>query len=164
MSKPKANTAKAGALKYDAALHPKQAYKLMLLGATLSDLAKFFELADCTIDRWVATHSEFAEAVKSGGQIADANVAKALYRRAIGYRHKAVKIMSVAGPAGTGSAIERVPYTEVYPPDTVAAIFWLKNRQKEHWREKIQLSNDPENPVSITLNMAGPEAPKKAGK
>lgn len=24
-----------------------------------------------------------------------------------------------------------------YPPDTTAAIFWLKNRQKDKWRDKV---------------------------
>lgn len=159
MARKPANTAKpAGALKYDSSTHPKQAYKLMLLGATLSDLAKFFEVADCTIDRWVATHPEFAAAVKGGGQIADANVAKSLYRQAVGFKKRHVKIFQHMGEPVI------VPYVEYYPPSAVAGIFWLKNRQKEHWREKVQLSNDPENPVSIVLNMAGPEAPKKAGK
>ena len=29
-----------------------------------------------------------------------------------------------------------VPTTKHYPPDTTAAIFWLKNRQKSKWRDK----------------------------
>jgi hypothetical protein len=29
-----------------------------------------------------------------------------------------------------------VPYVKHYPPETAAAIFWLKNRQGQQWREK----------------------------
>jgi hypothetical protein len=43
----------------------------------------------------------------------------------------------------------------------VACFFWLKNRQKDIWREKVQVSNDPDNPVSIVLNMAGDPAKRK---
>jgi hypothetical protein len=29
------------------------------------------------------------------------------------------------------------PLEKYYPPDTTAAIFWLKNRQKDKWRDKV---------------------------
>lgn len=164
MPRKKADTSKQAGTRYDKDVHPKLAQKVMLLGATLADLAKFLEVAPATVDRWIAAHPEFNAAVKAGGMEADMKVAKSLYRRAIGYKHRAVKIMSVAGPAGTGSSIEEVPYTEVYPPSEVACIFWLKNRQKDIWREKVQVSNDPDSPITFIMNMAGAEAAKSGKK
>lgn len=146
------------ATRYNAKEHPKVAYKVMLLGATLAELAKFLEVGTTTVDRWIAAHPEFADAVKRGGVVADMNVAKSLYRRATGFRRRHVKIFQHQGEAVI------VPYTEYYPPSEVAAFFWLKNRQKDKWRDKLQLSGDPESPVSITLNMGGAEAAKKGGK
>ena len=32
-------------------------------------------------------------------------------------------------------------YIEHYPPDTTAAIFWLKNRQPGKWRDKKEVEN-----------------------
>lgn len=32
-------------------------------------------------------------------------------------------------------------YIEHYPPDTTAAIFWLKNRQPAKWRDKKEVEN-----------------------
>jgi hypothetical protein len=32
----------------------------------------------------------------------------------------------------------KVPYREHVPPDVTAAIFWLKNRQPEKWRDKSE--------------------------
>jgi len=32
-----------------------------------------------------------------------------------------------------------VPTVKHYPPDTTAAIFWLKNRQPAKWREKQEV-------------------------
>ena len=132
----------------------KQARFLALRGCTLADLAEFFEVGTTTVDNWVKAHPEFKQAIKDGGAVADARVAKALYHRAIGYSHKAVKIMSVAGPPGTGSTIEQVPYIEKYPPDTVACIFWLKNRRPDLWRDKVSV-DAPEGAIQFILNMAG---------
>ncbi len=33
-----------------------------------------------------------------------------------------------------------VPYTEHYPPDTAAAFIWLKNRQKQTWRDRHEIA------------------------
>ena len=33
------------------------------------------------------------------------------------------------------SEVVQVPFIEHYPPDTTAAIFWLKNRRPDRWRD-----------------------------
>ena len=114
--------------------YAEQAYKLCLLGAKDKDLAGFFGISEQTLNNWKAAHPKFMESLKEGKDYADANVAKSLYRRAKGYEHEAVKIVA---DAKTGSE-HIVHYTERYPPDTTACIFWLKNRQREHWRDKQQ--------------------------
>ncbi len=119
------------------------------LGATDADLARIFDIAESTLNLWKKEHPEFSEALKAAKAEADARVVRSLFERACGYRHPAVKIMQDKGEPVI------VPYTEIYPPDTVACIFWLKNRQKDEWREKVELSNDPDRPVNITLNLAG---------
>ena len=73
--------------------------------------------------------------------MADANVADRLYQRAMGYEAPDVDIRVVDGQ------IIETPLTKYYPPDTPAAIFWLKNRQKAKWRDKL------ENEVSGNLNV-----------
>ena len=111
-----------------------QARKLCLLGATDADMADFFEVAVSTIAKWKIDHPEFSDALKSGKAMADATVADRLFKRATGYEHEAVKIVA---DAKTG-AEHVVPYTERYPPDTTACIFWLKNRQPDKWRDRVQ--------------------------
>lgn len=114
--------------------YPQQAYKYCLLGATNEKLAMLFEVSIPTIDKWLIEHEEFSGAVKAGRDEADALVAKSLFHRALGYEHKAVKIVADA-KTGMDHTVE---YIERYPPDTTAAIFWLKNRQREQWREKSE--------------------------
>lgn len=116
--------------------YAKQVHNYCLLGATNADLARFFSVGATTIDRWIASHPDFRGALKAGREQADSNVAKSLYRRAMGYSHKAVKIITVPRGGNHGSDVEEVPYTERYAPDTVACIFWLKNRRPDMWRDK----------------------------
>jgi hypothetical protein len=109
------------------------ANKFCLLGATNADLARMFSVDERTIDRWIAEKPDFCRTIKEGREEADARVAERLYSRAVGYDNpNAVKIFMPAG----ASAPVYAPYTEHHPPDTTAQIFWLKNRQRDKWRDK----------------------------
>jgi len=110
------------------------AEKIALLGATDAELAAVLAVSETTINAWKREFVEFAEALKRGKTEADARVAERLYMRATGYSNeKAVKIFM---PAGSGLPVY-APYTEHYPPDVAACIFWLKNRQRGRWRDRI---------------------------
>src|SRR4051812_3132152 len=124
---------------YDAS-YADAAAKLCLLGATDADMADFFGVAESTVNLWKTTHPGFSESIKRGKAKADATVADSLYRRALGYSHDAVKILAVSDGGKAGSHVEEVPYVERYPPDTAAAIFWLKNRRPDLWREKQEIT------------------------
>ena len=111
-----------------------QALKLCLLGATDKELAEFFSVSEQTLNKWKKDYPEFLESLKKGKNIADANVASRLYNRAIGYSCKATKFAT-----SEGKITDSKEYIEHYPPDTTAAIFWLKNRQPEKWRDKKEV-------------------------
>lgn len=148
---------------------PRLAYRHCLLGATNQDLAKLFGVSDVTIDNWLKDKPRFLGAVKRGRTDADARVAKSLYRRAIGYSHKAVKIMAVAIGDNQGSRIEQVPYVERYAPDTGAAMAWLKNRQPDRWRDKreVEITDSRADRIAaararVLNGTAQPETPARA--
>jgi hypothetical protein len=122
-----------------------QARKLCHLGATDAELADFFGVTEMTVNNWKKAHPEFAVALLEAKSEADAKVVHALYRRALGYEHPAVKI---AADPKTGDHIA-VPYIEHYPPDTTACIFWLKNRQKRDWRDKQEVEHSGDLPVLV---------------
>lgn len=111
------------------------AYNYCLLGATDAQLAEFFNVTETTINNWKKSQPSFFESIKRGKQYADAMVAKSLFHRATGYQHSAVKIFNDQGEPLI------VPYTERFPPDTTAAIFWLKNRQPALWRDKQEVDH-----------------------
>ncbi len=108
------------------------AYKFCLLGAINEDLAELFEVSRNTIGNWLARYPEFRKAVQDGRDVADADVAHALLQKAKGFTHTDVKILQIEGEA------EQVEYNRYFPPDTQAAIFWLRNRRRKQWREVIE--------------------------
>ena len=123
----------------------EQAYKLTLLGATDADMADFFDVGEATINRWKQAHQEFRESIKRGKVVADASVAESLFKRAMGYSHPEDDIRTVSVGGGL-SQIVITPTTKHYPPDPAAMFFWLKNRQPDKWRDRIEHQAD------ITVN------------
>jgi len=113
----------------------EQARKLAALGATDREAAEFFNVAESTLYLWKHTQPEFSEALKVGKESADARVEQSLYRRALGYSHDSMKMHVVDG------AVSITPYVEHYAPDTTAAIFWLKNRKPDQWRDKQEIEH-----------------------
>lgn len=107
-----------------------QAEKLCKFGATDVDLADFFDVTINTIGNWKARHPEFLGALRGGKDVADDRVERSLYQRALGYTYDSLKIFQFQG------AVVKEPYREHIPPDTTAAIFWLKNRRPGDWRDK----------------------------
>jgi hypothetical protein len=128
--------------KYDSKYND-QAYKLALLGATDKELADFFEVTESTLNLWKLKHPDFSESLKKGKVQADAQVGARLFERALGFEHDSEEI-KVVSMGKEGSVVERVPIRKVYPPDTTAAIFWLKNRQSDKWRDKQEVQHSGE--------------------
>ena len=61
----------------------ERAYGACLLGATNDDLARIFDVATSTVDKWIAEIAEFSGSVKAGREGADEKVVKSLYNTAL---------------------------------------------------------------------------------
>src|SRR5262245_23912159 len=86
----------------------EQAHNYCLLGATNDELARFLHVSASTIDRWIAGHAEFGDAVRRGRVFADSRVARSLHDRAVGYDHtfeRSVVIGSEVKPSPAPSTI-----------------------------------------------------------
>lgn len=122
--------------------YSEQARKLCLLGSTDESLADFFNVSVTTLNTWKKVHPEFLSSIKEGKVVADANVAEALYNRALGYSHPHDHISNFQGE------ITVTPTTKHYAPDTGAAFIWLKNRS--NWKDKQEVEHSGE---VVTFNM-----------
>lgn len=133
-------------LKFDKKM-VKLIYRLALLGSTDKEIATTLEVQDTTLHRWKREYPEIVTALKAGRDEADARVADSLYRRALGYKHKAVELKVVSLPDGGGSVVEKVDVVKHYPPDTKAASLWLRNRKSKFWKERDSDEEPSSQPV-----------------
>jgi hypothetical protein len=137
--------------KYDPAYNV-QVLKLAILGATDKQIADFFDVAESTLNLWKLNEPDFSESIKKGKMEADMNVASSLYQKAIGYKaktQKAFKVRTTKNGEGSTEDVKVVTVEESHPPDTTAAIFWLKNRKSDVWRDKQEI----ELPGTTILNI-----------
>lgn len=143
----------------------EQAEKLCMLGATDDEIADFFGVHRATIYRWKIEYPEFCDAIKTAKEIADERVERSLYQKATGYNYKEEQAFKLK----KGQYEEEVEVVDVekhQPADTTAAIFWLKNRRKNEWRDKHEIDHQSSDgsmkPVSqITIEVL--DAAKDSG-
>jgi hypothetical protein len=81
-------------------------------GAIEDEIASELNIGPATLDRWKQKYPEFRCALKAGKDAFDDRVERSLYQLAIGWNGQ--------------------------PPNTTAAIFWLKNRRPDRWRDVQQ--------------------------
>jgi hypothetical protein len=143
--------------KYNPAFN-QQAEKLCKLGATDKELADFFEVNEDTINEWKKVYPSFSVSVREGKICADVQVANALFdgcHDRIVIEQQAFKVKEVKwlnGKRVEKETVEMVPVEKVIPADFRNQQFWLKNRQKDKWRDKqeLDLNLDGEVEVNIT--------------
>lgn len=102
-----------------------------------------------TLYDWQKRFPVISDALKRGKAPVDIEVENALLKKALGFSAKVkkpIKLKTKRQLQGKGTIEEEhIEYAEeeVYvPPDTVAQIFWLKNRKPDKWRDKPAAENE----------------------
>ena len=103
-----------------------------------------------TLYVWKNRFPEISEALKKGKEVVDVEVENALLKRAKGFAYLEEKQeIDAAGRRTVTKTVKQVA------PDVGAAVFWLKNRKPEQWREKPmedRLSGNVEDdPITTSL-------------
>lgn len=117
---------------YDPERHPLWAESLAKEGCTEREIAITMGISQTTLTTWKNEYPLFLTALKNGKGPADAEVEKALFKSACGYdvTEKKIVINSATGKP------ERIETTVKHmAPNATSAIFWLKNRKPEVWRD-----------------------------
>jgi hypothetical protein len=98
-------------------------------GMTDIEIADILGIGLATLYRWKLDYPAFSRVFKLGKEAADDRVERSLYSRAIGYDYVAEK------PAMTRHGQKTMRYRQHIPPDTAAAVWYLKNRRPDRWRD-----------------------------
>lgn len=125
--------------------------KLILLegwardGLTDEQIAKNMGIVPSTFYEWKKKSKEFSESLKKGKEVVDFEVENALLKRALGYEYEEETYEN-------GVLIKKVK--KQVAPDTTAMIFWLKNRKKTQWREKVEVVKTDDDLQKINKNVS----------
>lgn len=115
--------------------YPEKVYDMALLGLKDESIAKILGVALSTFHLWKNEYPALLDALTRGREVADAEVTKAMYKRALG--------VTIVEEALTKDG-EVIKLRKELPPDTPAAKHWLANRQRGLW------SNNGESQITTT--------------
>lgn len=129
-------------------------------GLSDKQIAQNMGVAYSTLRVWMDKFPALSAAIKKGKAPVDYEIENALLKKARGYYvtvKKAVKVKTRKQLAGKGlieeEHIEYVDDEMFIPPDTVAQIFWLKNRRPDKWRDKQEVVNEEKEPVKVVFDV-----------
>ena len=103
-------------------------------GLTDEQIAHNMGIATSTFYDWKNKHTKISESLKKNKEIVDIEVENALLKRALGYTIT-LKEQKVDKDGYVHDLVKDVHV----PGDTTAQIFWLKNRRKQQWRDKVEV-------------------------
>jgi len=115
--------------KYNAELMPQFAKFMCQRGATMAELAQAFNIANCTLYDWINRYPELHEAIQIGVDVFNPRVERALAERAIGF----FVTLREEYTDEKGRVVKA--QRQYYPPDPTSAIFFLKNRMRDRYRD-----------------------------
>lgn len=108
-------------------------------GLTDEQIAKNIGIGVRTLYEWRNKYPPILQTLKKSKDIVDREVENALFKRATGYDcTEETKERQYNKETGKFELIVTKTVRKHIPPETAAAIFWLKNRRPEQWREKRQ--------------------------
>ena len=103
-------------------------------GLTNEQIAKNIGVNPKTIYDWMNKEPKIKQALKKGKEVVDLEVENALFKRAIGYT-----ITIMEQKIDKDGMVHDVIRDVHVPGDVTAQIFWLKNRKKHDWRDKVEV-------------------------
>lgn len=102
-------------------------------GLSDEQIAANMGITDSTFYEWKKKYSEISEALKEGKDAVDRQVENALLKSALGYKYDEV----TKELRDDELVVTKVVHKEVQP-NTTAQIFWLKNRKRAEWRDRVE--------------------------
>lgn len=139
---------------YNSKIHPRVAGWLARHGYDDAQICEAMGIAVSTLHEWKKKYKEFSEALKQDKSFTDSLVEDSLYQRAIGYEYDEIITDESKDKAGKKVTKTRT-IKKTALPDVTAQIFWLKNRQRELWRDKIQHEHTGENGGPVQVDVSG---------
>jgi hypothetical protein len=127
----------------------KKILRLATFGFTDNQIAEVFGITTRTLNNYKKDDPEFFQSLKAHKELADAEVIESIFNRAKGMSITEQKAITVSDGKDLGAHVEIVEIERELPPDVNAGMFWLKNRQPDKFRDKVDIEQSGEINVKI---------------
>lgn len=117
-------------------------------GLTNNQIAKNVGVTEETFYQWNKKFPEFSESLKKGRRPLHVEIENALVKKAKGFVQEEIIEEVTVEPDGGQTKHKKITH-KVFPPDTTAIIFYLKNRVKDQYQDRPKT---PEELESIRLD------------
>ncbi|KZM54922.1 transposase [Aeribacillus pallidus] len=117
-------------------------------GLTDEQIAHNMGIKRQTLYDWKKKYPDISDALKRGKEVVDRQVENSLLKRALGYEYEEVTKELINGTMLITKKVKKYQ-----PPDTTAAIFWLKNRRPDKWRDKRDVEHSGK--VANKIDLSG---------
>lgn len=126
-------------------------------GLTQEQIANNLDINPETLIEYKKKYIEFSNAIKKGQEVVDFEVENALLKSALGY----TVTLNEQKVTKDGDVVDTVKEVHM-PPNPTSIIFWLKNRKKKQWRDRVLEEGTQEeiNKVKELLDKIDSEANK----
>lgn len=122
-------------------------------GLSDEQIAQKVGVATSTLYVWMDRFPAITEAIKKGKAPVDMEVENALLKRALGYDYEEVTHDLRKNPETGEQELMVVKVVKKHmPPDTLAQIFWLKNRKPAQWRDKPAEQDAKDNVIRVVFD------------
>ena len=140
---------------YNPEYHKDWAWSMAVKGSTDQEIADAFGISRMTLHRWKKQFPELKEAIDDAKAIADSQVEKSLYRRALGFETVETEEIADVDEKGKVTVTGIKTKRKQVAPDTMAIMYWLNNRKRGQWAQRqevqVEASNDSDTDVIIVL-------------
>jgi hypothetical protein len=125
--------------------------KMALLGWTDKEISKNLGVSLRTFGYWKNQYPAVADALRHK-EIADAEVLNAIYQAAVGQTIKTQKVI------GKGESQKVVEVVEHIPPNVMAGMYWLNNRQRTRFSRNPDPVQDADAPLPTSVKVTVEDA------
>ena len=108
-------------------------------GKTDKEIAAALGIRESTLNEWKKKYPEFSESLKNNKEVVDNKVVDALVKRALGYEYDKTEIE--VHTEGKKEFKKKKVTTMHVPPDPIAIIFFITNRQNDRWKRNPSFTN-----------------------
>ncbi|MCT9852856.1 helix-turn-helix domain-containing protein [Priestia megaterium] len=122
-------------------------------GLTDEQIAHNVGVSRSTLNDWKKRYPDILDALKKGKEVVDLQVENALLKRALGYEYEEItKESQWNEKTNKYELVITKSIKKRQAPDTIAQIFWLKNRRPDKWRDKQDVEHTGDMDLNIVID------------